>query len=822
MAGVGRKQSLRINVSGIHISIHGIVQGVGFRPFVYGLAKRLNINGWVQNTSSGVEIEAVGKTKSLEIFSASLKNEAPPLALIETIEIEPCEPNHYSKFEIVKSKIIPNAFQPISPDICMCEDCLEELFDEKDRRFLYPFINCTNCGPRFTIINDVPYDRPNTTMSEFEMCPDCLSEYNNPEDRRFHAQPVACSLCGPHVQLVDSQYSEIEPFAIDPTLPGNLKNNKSIKPLLSAQKMLAEGRIIAIKGLGGFHLACDALNHDAVNELRNRKLRVDKPFAVMVADIQHVSKYCKLESNSRMLLESRERPIVILPRIKDCEISSVVAPYQNTIGIMLPYTPLHYLLFSPIVGLNTEIKIPTALVMTSGNISEEPISKDNDEAIKKLSCIADAFLIHNRDINTRCDDSVFQLFISSNTLNRNTKTRISAASYPIRRSRGFVPYPLLLPHSINNILATGSELKNTFCLTRGRYAFVSHHIGDMENFETLQSFEQAIEYYEKLFKINPEIIAYDLHPDYLSTRYARERAEIQNIKSISVQHHHAHIASCMADNGLSGSDKIIGISFDGTGYGDDKTIWGGEFLYSDYSGYRRVAHLRCTQLPGGDKAIKEPWRIALAWLRTAGIPWDKNLPPVKHVFDQHQNNDQFFNVIDRQIETGINAPKTSSVGRLFDAVSALIGIRQIVNYEAQAAIELENLCDPIENGIYQISIKNSHENSLDILSDPLIFDPEPMLQAISDDFLNKIPVSIISARFHNSIAKIVLDICLILRTQLNSNLIALSGGVWQNLTLLEKTVNNLLQDNFEVITHRRIPPNDGGISLGQAIIAANQ
>jgi hydrogenase maturation protein HypF len=810
------------NISGIHISIQGIVQGVGFRPFVFGLANRLNINGWVQNTSSGVEIEAVGDNKSLHLFNQSLKTEAPPLALIESIQTESCEPNHYTKFEILQSKIIPNAFQPISPDICTCDDCLEELFDEQDRRFLYPFINCTNCGPRFTIINNVPYDRPNTTMAEFKMCLDCLSEYNNPEDRRFHAQPVACPVCGPHIQLVDSDARDISGSEFNFILHGKNIHNKSIKPLVAVQKMLAEGKIIAIKGLGGFHLACDALNDNAVNTLRNRKLRVDKPFAVMIADIRLLSNYCILDSNLKTLLESRERPIVILPRKESCEISIDVAPFQNTIGMMLPYTPLHYLLFNKYDGINSKFNFPLALVMTSGNISEEPISIDNQEAMKKLSGIADAFLIHDRDINTRCDDSVFQIFVNTKFKSNDSKATNSRNLFPIRRSRGFAPFPLLLPNEAVDIVATGAELKNTFCLTRGRYAFISQHIGDIENYETLQSFEHGIDYYENLFKIHPEIIAFDLHPDYLSTRYALERAEYQKLKSVGVQHHHAHIASCMADNGLSGNEKVIGICFDGTGYGDDKTIWGGEFLFADYSEYNRVAHLRYTPLPGGDKAIREPWRTALSWLKTVNIPWNENLPPVQHLCKNSFGKNQLFNVIENQIESGINAPITSSIGRLFDAVSSLIGVRQVVNYEAQAAIELENICDPVENGFYEIKISNPHANDQDFLWEPIIIDPAPMLIAITDDLLNNIPRSKISARFHNSMARMVLEMSRILCTGLNSNLVAISGGVWQNLTLLEKSVNLLLGENLELLIHRKVPANDGGISLGQAVIAANK
>ncbi|MEW5829947.1 MAG: carbamoyltransferase HypF, partial [Chloroflexota bacterium] len=566
------------------IHITGIVQGVGFRPFVYGLAARYALTGWVRNTAAGVDIDADGSREILEQFIVSLKSELPPLARVDHFEVDWGPARGFERFDIVHSEGRQGDFIPISPDVSVCPDCLGELFTPTDRRYRYPFINCTNCGPRFTIIKDIPYDRPKTTMGDFPMCPDCAAEYQNPLDRRFHAQPVACPVCGPKVWL-ESGYG-----------PHTAQHD----PILEARALLAEGRILAIKGLGGFHLACDATNAEAVAELRRRKLRVDKPFALMMPDLETVEQHCLVSEAERELLESRQRPIVLLERKPDSAIAPEVAPGQSTLGVMLPYTPLHYLLFADSIHPSSFTLHP--LVMTSGNLSEEPIAYTNEEALARLAPLADAFLLHNRDIHIRCDDSVVRVVTANPIANHQLPI------YPLRRSRGYAPDPIQLPFDLPPILAVGPELKNTFCLTRDKYAFLSHHIGDMENYETLRSFEQGIEHFERLFRIRPEGLAHDLHPNYLATRYALQRAEREDLAAIAVQHHHAHIAACMADNGLTGDEPVIGVAFDGTGYGDDGAIWGGEFLLADYRGYERVAHLDYFPLPGGDAAVRHPAR----------------------------------------------------------------------------------------------------------------------------------------------------------------------------------------------------------------------
>lgn len=817
---------------GARIHINGIVQGVGFRPFVYGLAKKLNLKGWVRNTSAGVDIQVDGTEAALKEFTRALEQEAPPLALIASLELAPVPPQGFSSFEIIHSEPIPGAFQPISPDVSICEDCLHELFDENDRRFRYPFINCTNCGPRLTIIKDIPYDRPKTTMAPFELCPECAAEYQDPGDRRFHAQPVACEVCGPHVWLeISGQPSAVSDDAI-----------------LKTQHLLTNGSILAIKGLGGFHLACDATNAEAVAELRQRKLRVDKPFALMMPDLATVEEYCIVSEAERALLTSRERPIVLLYRKPGSDIAPGVAPGQNTLGVMLPYTPLHYLLFENrrlfdaaqdrlAEDRNAPSSVtqpPSALVMTSGNLSEEPIATDNQEACERLAKLADAFLMHNRDIHVRCDDSVVRV-ISYEIGIRNSNSQpqtpnsqpltsdaqplspnTSTTPYPLRRSRGYAPYPVVLPIDSPPILATGPELKNTFCLTKDRYAFISHHIGDLENYETLRAFEEGIRHYERLFRIQPELIAYDLHPNYMASRYALQRGESEGLALVGVQHHHAHIAACMAEHGLEGDKPVIGVSFDGTGYGNDGAIWGGEFLLADYKGYHRHAHLAYTPLPGGDKAVREPWRMALSWLHTLGVAWDEDLPPVQYSANSEQlpvEDSQFtihnLDSLHQQLSTGINAPSTSSMGRLFDAVAALIGIRQTVNYEAQAAIELEALADPDETDQY----------SLPEFLYPSI-DPTTLFEHILADLRANIPSAKISARFHNTLAGMVSRMCDIMRSEYDSNQVVLSGGVWQNMTLLRKTMALLNQAGFSVLIHEQVPANDGGISLGQALIAA--
>jgi hydrogenase maturation protein HypF len=563
---------------------------------------------------------------------------------------------------------------------------------------------------------------------------------------------------------------------------------------------LREGKILAIKGLGGFHLACDALNSQAVTSLRQRKLRVDKPFALMLPDLPTIQSHCYVSPDEQALLESYQRPIVILLRREDSVIAQAVAPGQNTLGVMLPYTPLHYLLFEPIPGENEAQPGLSALVMTSGNLSEEPIAIENDEARQRLAGLADAFLFHDRPIRTRCDDSVVRIYPVS----------IPPANpeLPLRRSRGYAPYPVHMPWQAPSVLAFGAELKNTFCITRQDYAFLSHHIGDLENYETLRSFEDGVQHFEHLFRIKPDLLACDLHPDYLATRYALERSAQGGLPAFQIQHHHAHIAACMLENGLPGEQPVIGVSFDGTGYGDDGAIWGGEFLIADYHGYQRPFHLSYARLPGGDKAIHEPWRMALAWLQRCGLPWPQTIAPLVYLQAVSANPQQQLDALASQLRTGLNASSTSSMGRLFDAVSALIGVRQVANYEAQAAIELEALSDPGEKRSYKFTIAAGE------------IDPTPVFAAILDDLEAGITSTQISARFHNAVAQMVLDVCQELRARYAIQQVCLSGGVWQNVTLLACTVPLLRRENFQVHLHHLVPPNDGGIALGQAAIAA--
>lgn len=816
---VGLADGSDMEITGLSIHITGIIQGVGFRPFVYGLAKRLSLNGWVRNTSAGVIIEIDGPPLALESFISALKSETPPLARIDQLSIQPRPANGFTSFEIIHSEAIPDAFQPISPDVCICADCLRELLDPGDRRYRYPFINCTNCGPRYTIIQDIPYDRPKTTMAGFPLCEKCSQEYKDPLNRRFHAQPVACQDCGPQIWI------EAHAEYISSLLPAKLKDSQGDAAILAAQFLLSEGKSIAIKGLGGFHLACDATNPAAVAELRARKLRVDKPFALMMPDLETIEEHCYLDDDERDLLLSRQRPIVILRKRPESKIAEQVAPQQDTLGVMLPYTPLHYLLFSLPTDQNdnTGIRVikdnpPTALVMTSGNLSEEPIAYENEEARSRLSLLADAFLMHNRPIYIRCDDSVVRHI----TLGRQKSGFTNLPARPdtilrtnliLRRSRGYAPDPVKLAWNFPPLLAVGAELKNVFCLARDQYAFLSHHIGDMENYETFQSFEKGIEHIEKLFRIKPTALAYDLHPNYLATRYALERAEKEDLTVIGVQHHHAHIAACMAENDLPADQPVIGVSFDGTGYGSDGAIWGGEFLIADYSQFERFAHLAYTPLPGGDAATKKPARTALAYLWKANLEWDSQLAPVKYLCAEERS------AIRSQLELNINSPLTSSMGRLFDAVAALCGVRQHVNYEAQAAIELEALVDKFESKSYRLTPSWPVETVSE--QDSLQISPNDMFSALLDDLANNVPVSKIAGRFHNGVADLALEICQWLRANRGIDDVVLSGGVWQNVTLLEKTIARLSADGFQIFIHKLVPPNDGGISLGQAAIAAH-
>jgi hydrogenase maturation protein HypF len=782
-------------MQGLRVQITGIVQGVGFRPFVYNLATRLGLKGWVNNTSAGVDIHVEGEQADLKSFIEKLSSEKPPLASLDEIKVWEVPLENYPTFDIQHSTSIENAFQPISPDVAVCDDCLREMFDPADRRYRYPFINCTNCGPRFTIIQDIPYDRPKTTMAGFALCPDCEREYKDPTNRRFHAQPVACSVCGPHVWL--EKGSKVE----------GQKSVEGDDAIVQTQELLAEGKIVAIKGLGGFHLACDATNATAVTELRRRKLRVDKPFALMMPDLETIEKHCFVNEDERALLLSVARPIVLLRRRPESNIAKEVAPGQDTMGVMLPYTPLHYLLFANPNLRPSTFDLPP-LVMTSGNLSEEPIATDNDEARERLASLADAFLFHNRDIHIRCDDSVARVIsdqssvISHQSPEKPITDHWSLMTYPLRRSRGYSPFPVKLTREVPPILATGAELKNTFCITNKDYAFLSHHIGDLENYETLKSFEQGIEHFEKLFRAKPVALAHDLHPNYLATRYTLQRAEREGLPTIGVQHHHAHIAACMAEHGLDGSRPVIGLAFDGTGYGDDGAIWGGEVLVADYAGYQRVGQLEYFPLPGGDAAIRKPARTALALLWSLGLEWDERLVSVAEFCADDRT------LLRTQLEKKINTPLTSSMGRLFDAAAALAGGRQAVNYEAQTAIEFEAMADPLEGGKYPFEWN------------PPRVEVRGAVEALVADALAGVAVAKISSRFHNGLAEVCRVASMEVRARTGVNEVALSGGVWQNITLLRRVLALLREAGFDVYIHRQVPTNDGGLALGQAVIAA--
>jgi hydrogenase maturation protein HypF len=765
------------------IFVKGIVQGVGFRPFVYTLAQRLGLMGHVGNNSAGVFIEIEGEPAAIAQFIDELQHRPPPLAMIASIESEAMPLQGDAAFIIVKSEAQPASSTPISPDIAMCDDCRRELFDPNDRRYRYPFINCTNCGPRFTLIKDIPYDRPFTTMAAFPMCDACAGEYHDPTNRRFHAQPIACPKCGPQVWFEFSPLPSGEGLGVGASIGDDA--------ILAAQDALRAGGIIAVKGIGGFHLACDATNDDALRTLRERKGRIDKPFAVMAHDLHEVRLFAEVNEDEAKLLLSKERPIVLLRRLLplgegwgEGNISPFVAPGNGTVGVMLPYTPLHELLLT---GL------PFPLVMTSGNLSDEPICKDNDEARTRLAGLADGFLMHNRDIHVPCDDSVVRVF--------------EGHELPVRRSRGYAPFPIRLTRALPNTLAAGGELKSTFCLTRGDFATMSQHIGDMENLETLHTLEQALDHFTTLFRAQPERIACDMHPGYLSTQWAKRYAGAHNLPIIEVQHHHAHIAGVMAEHSRDPNERIIGIAFDGTGFGTDGAIWGGEVLISNVLGFERFAHLKYVPLPGGDASIKRPYRTALAHLWAAGVSWDEVLPCVTQVpFTERR-------VLQQQLEKNLNCVPTSSMGRLFDAIAALIGIRQTVTYEAQAAIEMEALIDASVRDAYMFALAGA---------DPILIDPAPMWQALVADVKAGVAITIMAAKAHNAVARLIVDLSLKAREQTGLSGIGLSGGVFQNARLLALAVPKLRDAGFEVLTHSKVPPNDGGLSLGQAVIAGVQ
>ncbi|MGE0822142.1 MAG: carbamoyltransferase HypF [Candidatus Binatia bacterium] len=760
------------------IRVSGIVQGVGFRPFVYNVAHALGLQGYVQNTSEGVLIDIEGSAAALTDFLRQLTDSPPPLAHIDDINVRELVPVAYTNFVIRDSEDQAGAFVLVSPDVSTCHDCWRECTDPHNRRYSYPFTNCTNCGPRYTIIRDIPYDRPLTTMAKFQMCPGCQAEYHDAADRRFHAQPNACPECGPTLALVRRGSLPLN----ERLLFTSGQSNHAI--LREVRRLLSEGNILAIKGLGGFHLACDAENDHAVRRLRAGKRRSDKPFAVMMRDLAAVERVCVVSDADRQLLLDIRRPIVLLPRRADTQISSAIAPSNHTLGVMLPYTPLHHLLF----GDSPETAPTfTALVMTSGNRGEEPIVTTNEEACERLEPLADWLLVHNRDIYTRVDDSVVRPF--------------QGTGHVVRRARGYAPYPINLDLQLTEVLACGPELKNTFCLTKGRYAFLSQHIGDLANYETLRFFQETLERMQKLFRITPQVVAHDLHPLYLSTRFALERDDMEKI---GVQHHHAHIASCMAEHRLRG--KVIGVAFDGTGYGTDGQIWGGEFLVADFVRCERRAHFRYVALPGGDTAIREPWRVAVSYL------WDTFGTHIASLdLPLHQQvSPQRWALVQSMIARGINTVHTSSCGRLFDAVAALANVRHEVTFEGQAAIELEMAV--IEG------IEERYPFVLE-LSEPWQIDLRPMIEQLVRDLQHGASPGLIAAKFHNTVAAVIVDVCHRVRQEDGLKRVCLSGGTFQNMVLLTRVVRALQRDSFEVFLHAQVPPNDGGIALGQAVIA---
>jgi hydrogenase maturation protein HypF len=736
-----------VNTVRTAVRVEGVVQGVGFRPFVYALATGLGLTGLVGNDLDGVFAEVEGPAAAVTEFLRRLEREAPPLARIERVSTRAMSPARSASFVIAASASAGPRRTLVSADTATCADCLAELSDPADRRYKYPFINCTNCGPRFTIVRDVPYDRPLTTMAPFTMCERCAAEYHDPADRRFHAQPACCPACGPRLTLDGHQ-----------------------NPLQAAAELLRNGRILAVKGLGGYHLAADAACEQAVAALRQRKHREDKPFAVMAADLAAARQLAEVDDAAAALLTSPARPIVLLPRQPGAAVARATAPGNRRLGIMLPYTPLHHLLLQALAG--------HPIVLTSGNVSDEPIVYRDDEARDRLAPIADAFLTHDRAIHVRTDDSVARAFRGRPML--------------LRRSRGYVPEPITTASPFPRpVLACGAELKNTFCLAQGRRAFVSHHIGDLENAETLRSFTEGIEHFRRLFDIDPAVVAHDLHPEYLSTKYALEL----DLPLHGIQHHHAHIASCLADNREAG--PVIGVAFDGTGYGTDGTIWGGEFLAAGPASFERGGHLAPVPMPGGAAAIRQPWRMAAAYVADPEVA--------------RRHPDQWSAVL-AMAAKGINSPLTSSAGRLFDAAAAILGVRDAINYEGQAAVELEQLAGEAA-GAYPAAVEAGV---------PFQIRGSDLLHAVIEDRTDGVPAPVIAARFHHGVAALIEAGCLLMRERYDLGTVALSGGVFQNLLLLNATVARLEARGFRVLLHSRVPCNDGGISLGQAVIAASR
>lgn len=752
------------------LTIEGVVQGVGFRPFVYSLATRLGLGGFVQNFGGSVRVEVEGETSALDVFLDELSRQAPFLARVCRQRCISVDELGESFFYIKASEDGSAGSVLISPDIATCEQCHAELFDPVDRRAGYAFLNCANCGPRLTIITAAPYDRSRTTMSEFPMCSRCLREYDDPANRRFHAQPIACPACGPRLTVLDAQGV---PIATE-------------EPIQYATDALRRGMVAAIKSLGGYHLVCDARNEIAVSRLRREKHRNVKPFAVMVDDISRARDLCNVSPSEEELLLSANRPIVLL-RMRMGAVAESVAPRNPYLGVMLPYTPLHHLL--------TEAMGDTPLVMTSGNSSDEPITYVDDAAVTQLGSIADIFITHNRPIRTRCDDSVMRI--------------IAKRPLPLRRSRGYAPAPITIPVVCPvPILALGGQSKAAFALGRDEQAILSHHLGDLDYYEAYEGYRQAVTHYERLFAFKPELIVHDRHPDYVTTRFAQEW--LPPVRQFAVQHHHAHLASCLAEHQLN--ESAIGVIFDGTGYGDDGAVWGGEFLIGDLRSFRRAAHLRYVVLPGGECAIREPWRMALSYLMDAAVDDD--------ILRRSGITAIAIDTVRQMIARQFNVQRTSSIGRLFDAVAAMIGIQLVVEYEGQAAAELEYLAtDVVDDGSYPYGIIEPAD-ALSKRDQPIQVDTRRLVSAIAEDVRGGQSASRIARRFHTTLVEIIVEICSRLRVETGIDTVVLSGGVFVNAILLSETIPRLEQKGFCVYRHELVPPNDGGLCLGQLAVAA--
>ncbi len=747
------------------IKVYGIVQGVGFRPFIFRLANKLNLTGFVKNLSDCVYIEVQGKREKIENFLKELKNNPPPISEISNIKVKNISVIDETEFKILPSSKNTKISVHISPDIAICEDCVNELFNPSDRRYYFPFINCTNCGPRLTIIKDIPYDRVNTSMSKFKMCDKCKKEYENPYNRRFHAEPIACHECGPEILLVTGDSWLVV---------SNKRNERYVKKIIDeVVKLLKKGKIIAIKGIGGFHLTCDATNYRAVEKLRNRKFRDEKPFALMVKDFSYIEEIAYLNNYEKKILKSPEAPILLLKKRKNSIIAKNVAPELNYYGIMLPYTPLHYLILD---------KIPY-LIMTSANISDEPICIDNNEAKERLKDIADCFLLHNRDILVRCDDSVCACFNNERVI--------------FRRSRGFSPKPIILNKKYDKVLSLGAHMKNTICILKDNYAFLSPHIGDLDTKLSRDFFIENINLMKRITDCNPEIVAVDLHPDYFSTQFAQ--MYFKEKKIIKIQHHHAHIVSCMAENNLD--EQVIGVALDGTGYGIDGTIWGGEIFLCDCINFKRVFHIKNYNISGGERAIKEIFRIAFSFIFE--IFKDKSFDIIEKLKFDISN----IEIYKKMHENKINSFTTSSAGRMFDAVSAILGIKRKVSFDSQGAILLEAVSEKAKNfKIYPFEIE---DNCINLF---------PTVEAIVEDKIRKVSNDFIGKSFHITFVKAFIEAIKKVKKEYGIKKVVLSGGCFQNKIIFTLFKEMLEDQNFEVYSHSKVPPNDGGISLGQAVI----